>query len=1494
MKKTIVVCGAVALAAAVFAGEGDVLARFHSENEGKSLRRIPSWVVPENAFVSISNPDFEEPDGATQARIFDAYRDKSDWNVITYTLRCRPDLCSPEVQSRVAVAAKRAKEMGIELLMDIDPRIMRSEFLARWPDECMRMRQFATATPDADGTARFRAEQDFMQDHMCWGSDNPYSGWQEGRLVSVYAVKNGVPGGRALPEMRTLVAEDVVCTTNSVSGTVRGLAAGETLLAEVEFKIKAADPYAPHLLPFTREMMLRYRKLGVHGAMRDEWGFVGPRAAVQERRAFWYSEPFAAAYARISGGRDYLKDIVAFTLGVDTPEMYGAVNAYFRTIYEGCKITEEDFYASDKEYFGPDAYVAKHPTWHTALWRVSEHMHNGIDWWVAKRDWAQSDEGCPVPVDTGMMRKFGTPLWMNEGYGPNPAHYARSLWQYMLCGGRMVYHGIYGGAGKHLAKYANSPGERKYHAQADLLNDEGIRTEEISRLLPLMTRAQIDSPVAHVFGHERLVNWLDPAYLDWGEPIAHGLGGRGYYADAFPASEIALGTFTVDKGGYVCVGGHRYAACVLYHLSASELEAWRKVVGKRRLATRVFTDPTMEAVADYLDTKHAVRQTPLLKTGLGGRYANRLPAPDGTMVLTDGTVVRVKGASPDLAGDAIGGRLSVGGAEVEYAARGMFAARVEKGALTGLAGGEVTRVVAPGLTLELDAPADIALTKIGGEWRGVWQTPDLSAPVPAALLKITTRWVKLRGIVPPAKVTSAYSVESGDSPPERFAAKELKRWIAELAKTPPALRFHLGVKHLADFPDDREFLGSTDGFAVRRKGDDVYIVSPKERGVLYGVYAFLERNSDIVWARGDEPMEAVFSRTDEFAVKDADFRERPVFTLRGWWNCGPQYHAGTEFWNARMRCNFQPASMRKPGVAERSRMCGFRVNPGGGHNLHRFMPESHFKEHPEYFCLVNGKRVSNVLKAQVCFSDFEGAKVFAAEAVKRVRELGYMPEDYAIKTEDNNAVCECPKCLADITLPDGKVVRRTDPNFRSTQFFRYLNAVMAEFRKELPTVRMDTFGYQFTAPVPAVRVDDSVNVCFCPYVKNDKYSILDRPNAKWKDLTDRWCTTATTNLVWREYWGDAMDFPRPLADVMVRDLRYIHGKYGVNRIYTETKPDCLTAGNAKKPPRDLRETWDVSAMEFWVLTRLMWDPYQDVAALRAEYLKRAYRRAAEPVGRFYALIREAWYADQAGSVFSDIQYKNAARYVFGKGIADKCRAALKDAARLAENEVPQVAMLVKRLQARFDAWDAKKGDYDTPEVHVPYRANAADAIAKGDDSVWAAAGLVERIPLIGKPHEFPADGTRVLFLHDKKSLFVRFECADSKMSEAFAKPYDPSVEFFPSGDHIEFFLAGGFGESGYYQLVADINGNTWDQTSETKSADFNAKWTSDVKKGEKGYTLTLTLPFESFGYEPTKSNRTAASFFRMQSHGDKMRVISSWGATPPHQRGGFGDLVLEM
>ena len=147
----------------------------------------------------------------------------------------------------------------------------------------------------------------------------------------------------------------------------------------------------------------------------------------------------------------------------------------------------------------------------------------------------------------------------------------------------------------------------------------------------------------------------------------------------------------------------------------------------------------------------------------------------------------------------------------------------------------------------------------------------------------------------------AASAFGGDTPPEKFAAEELTRWLGEISEAPVAETFRLGTEYLDLFSEDAAALKGTDGFAVRRKDGAIYIVSPMPRGVLYGVYAFLERNSDIIWPRADPEMEAVFTRVPKLEIKDADFRERPSFDLRGWWICGPQVHAPTELWYTRQR-----------------------------------------------------------------------------------------------------------------------------------------------------------------------------------------------------------------------------------------------------------------------------------------------------------------------------------------------------------------------------------------------------------------------------------------------------------------------------------------------------------------------------------------------------------------------------------------------------------------
>ena len=738
----------------------DVLERFYAENEGRTIRRLPSWIVPENVFAGFNTNDAGR---AVHLRKLRLIREKSDWNVLTCTCRFA-DHTEADVLDHLKDAVAALRWSGVELLMDLEPRLWRDAFLKEYPGDYLRLRQFATFKPGADGKVRFEVKEDVFSDYANTGGRGVvFSQWRPGRLVAVRAAKG--------TSLRTLAATDVVSTKESVTGTVAGLKPGETLLVEVEWPLYEADPSSPNVMRFAREIAKGFRSLGVSGVMRDEYGFQKPNTLIfMAHLSYWYSPYFKELYSKRSGGRDLDEDLPALALGWDTPENHRAAMDYTMSIYDACKASEVELYNINKEYFGTDAYVAKHVTWHPPFdW--DELWHNGLVWWAAKRDWAQTDECHPVPVTTSMMKKFGTPLWMDEGYGPNPEHYVKRLWRYAAAGGRIVYHQIFSWDPKasSVAKYTD-PDERSFRRMADLLSPEGMRAERILRLLPLTTRAPIDCPVLQIFGHERLTDWLDQGdFRNWGEKLAYGLGHKGYYVDVFPASEIPDGTVTVDADGVLRVGKQRYRACVLWHLSDRELAQWEKLIGGRELATKVFVEPEVAEVEAYLESVGAVRQIPLEKD------EERLPKADGIFRLTDGTFVRIKGGEGNLAGGPISGEFDFGGVKVAYSARGLFAARVENGKLVAFCGGEVTRVKGGGISLELEKPADISMVKVGerwpggrvssraekgtggrvssraekddegGKWCGVYQTDDGDSPVPAELMTLTQRWVELTG-----------------------------------------------------------------------------------------------------------------------------------------------------------------------------------------------------------------------------------------------------------------------------------------------------------------------------------------------------------------------------------------------------------------------------------------------------------------------------------------------------------------------------------------------------------------------------------------------------------------------------------------------------------------------------------------------------------------------------------------------------------------------------
>ena len=98
-------------------------------------------------------------------------------------------------------------------------------------------------------------------------------------------------------------------------------------------------------------------------------------------------------------------------------------------------------------------------------------------------------------------------------------------------------------------------------------------------------------------------------------------------------------------------------------------------------------------------------------------------------------------------------------------------------------------------------------------------------------------------------------------------------------------------------------------------------------------------------------------------------------------------------------------------------------------------------------------------------------------------------------------------------------------------------------------------------------------------------------------VTDGDWSKATKNVMWREYWGCASGYPRQNSLVAAEDLKWINSKLSFTRVYSETIPDLDNRG-AKQKGSDYRGRWDASAMEHWVISRLMWNPYVPVEKYR--------------------------------------------------------------------------------------------------------------------------------------------------------------------------------------------------------------------------------------------------------------------------------------------------------
>lgn len=456
-----------------------------------------------------------------------------------------------------------------------------------------------------------------------------------------------------------------------------------------------------------------------------------------------------------------------------------------------------------------------------------------------------------------------------------------------------------------------------------------------------------------------------------------------------------------------------------------------------------------------------------------------------------------------------------------------------------------------------------------------------------------------------------------DNPVNQQAAKLLQQFVKQMsgAQLPILTEQTTGKGNV--YIGGRTNDAGEDGFHLLTNNGSLFIQSGGDKGAIYGVVTLLEDYLGVhYWAAEcfDCPKNA------SITVPNLNRVETPAFRYRQTYSYG----------------NDDPIYKMWYRLEEPNEMF---IDDMWVHTFNRILPSKQFgKEHPEWYSFINGERrpgdhsqwcLTNPAVFDACVHQLDS--IFAAHPDLKMISVS--------QNDGNNTQCSCEECRK-LEEYEGSP---------SGVFIHFLNKLASHY----PDKEFSTLAYLFTMQPPKhVKPLPNVNIMLCDIDCKREVPLTDNASGQYfMQALEGWSKISDNIFVWD--YGinfDNIVSPFPNFHILQKNMQTFKDHHATMHF---AQVNGIKGG-------------DFSEMRAYILSKLMWNPYQDVDELMNTFMVGYYGAAAPYLYQYQKIMegallasgKELWIYD------SPITHKDGMlnahlRKVYNE-LFDKAEAAVKD------------------------------------------------------------------------------------------------------------------------------------------------------------------------------------------------------------------------------------------